>query len=161
MIIYRQTGRLGTYGANRERVPQPKWMQIKCFFKVWVPGDGQDKKLKLEWHFYLFSSRLGNSVLIHPACPESPRLTVPWILDHGLTSSISNTAMANAFPTSSKCAGVNFGGYEVTWKVFKQVLVLIGFFRTAKSIFKRNFFIVQQFFWNLRYDTETVGWNQP
>ena len=49
---------------------------MKVFFRAGIPGDGQDQCLKLEGHFCLFWSWLGNSVPIHPACPESPRLTV-------------------------------------------------------------------------------------
>ena len=76
-FMYRQTGRLGTFGANRDRVPQPIGIQMKSFFQLRVSGEGQDKKLKLEWHFYLYPSWFGNSVPIHPARPESPRLMVP------------------------------------------------------------------------------------
>ena len=52
-------------------------MRGKGLFKLGVPGDGQDKKLELEWYFYLYSSRHWNSVPIYAACPESPHLTLP------------------------------------------------------------------------------------
>ena len=68
---YRQTGRLLICGANRDRK-----MQIRCSFQLRLTGDGQDKRHKLEWLFYLHYSRLRNSVPIQPACPESPRSTV-------------------------------------------------------------------------------------
>ena len=71
--IYRETGWLRTCGVNRDRVPQPRWMQMKCFFQLGVSGGGQGKKL--EWYFYLHPSWPGNSVPVHPACSESPRLT--------------------------------------------------------------------------------------
>ena len=48
-------GQLGTSGANVDRILQPRERQIKCLFKLGVPGE--NKKLELEWH----------SVPIHPA----------------------------------------------------------------------------------------------
>ena len=44
----RHTGQLGTCGANRDRVPEPIGIQMKSFFQLGVPGDGQDKKLMME-----------------------------------------------------------------------------------------------------------------
>ena len=46
--LYHQTGRLGTCGANRGRVPQPRGVQMKFLFHLGVPGNSQDMKLMLE-----------------------------------------------------------------------------------------------------------------
>ena len=64
------------YVKRMETVPQPRPIQIESFVQHKVSGDGQTKKLKLDWNFYLQPSCLENSLPIHPACPESPRLTV-------------------------------------------------------------------------------------
>ena len=45
---YRQTGQLGTFRAKRDKVLQPRRVQMKCFFQLGLPGDGQDMKLMLE-----------------------------------------------------------------------------------------------------------------
>ena len=81
VLNYRQTqmGWIGTPGVNRDRLPQHRGMQMKWLFQLGVPGDGQEKKFELEWHFYLYFSRLANSVPINPVCPESRHLT-----EHGI-----------------------------------------------------------------------------
>ena len=42
-LRYLQMWRLGTCGVNTDRVQQSRGMLIKCFFLLWVSGDGQNK----------------------------------------------------------------------------------------------------------------------
>ena len=76
---YRQMGWLGACGANRDIVPQPREMQLKCYFIFEYQGTGKTRD-KLQWHFYLYFSWLRNSVPFHPYSSRmswvTPSLTV-------------------------------------------------------------------------------------
>ena len=71
----KDTVRLGD-SEHVGRIPHPRKMQLKNLLQLGVSGDAQGKGLKIEGHFYLYLSKLGNSVPIQALiCPESPRLT--------------------------------------------------------------------------------------
>ena len=78
--------------GHAERVRTESHSLERCRWKGFsqhrVSGDVEDKNLKLEWQFYFYWLR--NSVPIHPACPESPCLTV-FLLITGLISQSNNT----------------------------------------------------------------------
>ena len=77
----------------------------------------------MEWHFYLCSSWLGNSVPFHPACPESPRLTVSrfmterFLTDDPLMFLLTLWQLGTTFPSKNYIGSQYTEHWLIDWLI--------------------------------------------